>query len=226
MPPERSPPRNRFKAAKLYCCFFSTRFQCKSRCQTAAGFTDTKILAAAAFQNWSSYLKSKQEKWNSKMEELLNKFFFISSPRLRLLSKEAAEVKVDSLRRARRQKKTSKGRERRTRGEKKCLLSLILSLSCPARTVHVQYIVQVLRTIWLRHSDKNGKCREAHPKHWAWKHEELQPRNPKLYARINPRLKMQSNISRNFTSIHSTEKVFFQMKKTGISDSQRFLKRK
>ena len=98
------------------------------------------------------------------MEELLNKFFFISSPRLRLLSKEAAEVKVDSLRRARRQKKTSKGRERRTRGEKKCLLSLILSLSCPARTVHVEYIVQVLRTIWLRHSDKNGKCREAHPK--------------------------------------------------------------
>ena len=137
MPPERSPPRNRFKAAKLYCCFFSTRFQCKSRCQTAAGFTDTKILAAAAFQNWSSYLKSKQEKWNSKMEELLNKFFFISSPRLRLLSKEAAEVKVDSLRRARRQKKTSKGRERRTRGEKKCLLSLIL-LSCSycACTVH------------------------------------------------------------------------------------------
>ena len=76
------------------------------------------------------------------MEELLNKFFFISSPRLRLLSKEAAEVKVDSLRRARRQKKTSKLGEREGREEKRNVYfhSLVLLVLC-------MYIVQVLWTI-------------------------------------------------------------------------------
>ena len=58
-------------------------------------------------------------------------------------------------------RRTSKLEERGGR-EKKCLLSLILSLSSLARTVHV---VQVLWTIWLfGRSDKNGKCREAHSK--------------------------------------------------------------